>query len=248
MKKISIFCLLLVLVMILAGCIGNEPVPSSSAPSTTAPTSVPQGEDIPDEETTPSTRDPEGPELLPPVTEPADPPEFEGDIHGQINENSYQNRYIGIACEFSDDWQLYNSELGEASTSHAQFYDMQAENTVNFVTMHVTLISLSQLEQSAYQDATDEEVVAIALAGSDLYAESYAQAGITVKSMEKDRFTYLGQERWTVFTTGDMLGANYYIVQVFQYDLGPYGATVTVAGFSREDVQNALSLFQPLSP
>lgn len=228
--------------LLLMGCSKEKP----AAPTTTAPASTTQAPTVssaPPEETQPTT--------APPVTQPTTPPpEIETDIdpahRGSVQGQTYINSYIGITCTLSEDWQIQGSQLEEPSAGQTQFYDMQAENTQTNTTMHVTLVNLTQQEQLAYQYTSDEEVVDIALTGSDLHAESYAQAGITVTSMEKAKFIFLGQERWAVFTTGDMMGTNYYIVQLFAYNLGPCGATVTVAGFSRDDLQTTLDLFQRL--
>lgn len=255
MKNFRMICLLLALVMAaslaLAGCSEKDSTAPSSTPTTSTAETSSTSDDIPDKddkEPQPPTYDPEDPEPTMPPAPELDPPELEDDIDddfkGKIDGKSYTNNYIGIACALSDDWQIFGNQLGAASTGHAQFYDMQAENTKNNATMHVTLSNLTQLEQAAYGQAPDEEVVDIALTGSELHAENYAQAGITVESMVKEKFTFLGEERWTVFTTGNMLGASYYIVQIFEYDLGPCGATITVAGFSQKDVQDTLDLFQ----
>jgi len=262
MKNLRTICLLLAVVMVLsltlAGCAEKESDAPASKPSATQPDAqIPDGDDIPEQGgelpdvSEPPGYDPEGPEpTLPPVSSEIPEPDedIDEEYRGGVHEKSYQNGYIGIACELDDDWQIYSDQLGAASTGHTQFYDMRAENMKNSSSMHITLSNLTRLEQSAYQNASDEEVVDIALMGSSVHIEGYNQAGITVKSMEKGQFTFLGEEQWCVYTVGDMLGANYHIVQIFAYDIGPVGATITVAGFSRQTVQEILSLFQPFTP
>ena len=258
MKTIKLLSLMLVVLLAmsltLTGC-SEEPTAPSGKPSSSKPApEIPETPEIPEqggelpEESIPPL-DPEGPEpIIPPGGDFGDPDDEIGeDFQGGVNEKSYQNGYIGIACKLSDDWQIYSNQLG-AATGHTQFYDIQAENSLNNASMNITLMNLSRLEQDAYRNAPDEEVVDIALMGSDALIDSYAQVGITVKSMDKATVTFLGQERWCIYTLCDMLGANYYIVQLFEYDLGPVGATITVAGFTRQAVQDVLSLFRPYNP
>lgn len=237
MKKSPFLLLLpafvLALSVMVTGCHKTTEVPTQTSATTETTTAAdPPTEATPPDEPLPPEENPEMPD-----EEQTFPDGIDDAFLGSFDGNTYSNRYIGIACSFGDDWQIHTS------SSHAQFYDMQVQNTLNNASTHVVLTPLSQMEQAAYANASDGEIADIVLLNSDSHAEAYAQAGMTVKSMTKATFTFLGQERYGVYTVCDLKGVDYHIVQLFRYNLGPCGATITAAGFSEDTVRSILAGF-----
>lgn len=248
MKKSAFLSLLLLLSVVVTGCAGSAEPPAEGTSTTTITTTAdkerptdPEGPEAPVEDMLPG-------EIIPPDDDPDFPddeiylPDDLGDsILGSFDGNLYSNSYIGIARNFDSNWQVQINQSGAASINPTQFYDMQAQNILNNASTYVVLTRLSDMEQAAYATASSEEVVDIALLNSDAHCESYIQAGMTVQSMSKATFTFLGQNQFGLYTVCDLKGVDYHIVQLFRYDLGAYGATITVAGFSEETVRQILA-------
>lgn len=176
-------------------------------------------------------------------TIPSPPPEVDEEYSGTLTDTHYANGYIGIACDLSGDWQVSRDESDTDDPELNQFYDLRAENTLTKATVHVVLTALSEMEQTAYANASEEEIVDLILTNTASLTQSYEAAGMTVKSITRETVTFLGQERLVVYTVCDLKGVDYYTAQLVRYDLGSWGVTITAAGFTPEAVDATLALF-----
>ena len=79
------------------------------------------------------------------------------------------------------------------------------------------------------------------------YSESYAAAGINASSMEKTTVTFLGEEHVAIKTIAETQGVPYYILQVFNYQLGEYSVVSTMASFVDDNTDALLDLFYPVN-
>lgn len=258
MKKSSLLCLLLALVMSISmvGCtVSDAPVDEDESRVRGTVEAAGDEEDdttgpAEDETTAPSA------DAEPPVE---DEPEVEPSI-GRVEDGRYANSYVGIACQLSDDWTFYSAEqlqelpeevidstdgttLGDEIANGTQIYDMQAVNDTDGSVVNVVLSKLTLAEILAYADATEEEIIDATLEQSDILLEGYEQAGMVVKSLTKEKFTFLAEERFAMVTECEVDGASYYMVQIYDYDLGRYCAVLTVSAFSKETVQTLLDSF-----
>lgn len=182
---------------------------------------------------------------------------------GVVEGGTYTNTYAGIGCTLDSSWVIYpaeqlqempaavrdmmeGSELAEAMEGVEQFTDMFAENANAMINMNVLLQKLSMQERIAFAMLTEEEVADTLLEEQDTMAEAYAQAGITVKAMEKVVVTFLGEQHYAVKTTAETQGIPVYLLQLFEYNIGEYSVTITMTSFLEDNTESVLELFYKL--
>lgn len=252
MKKKSYLALFLAVLMALSvftGCDSKEPETGTLTPiiedPTEAPTDTEAPADVPAE--TPVTEDP-----------------AQSDVSlGRMEGGKYTNSYTGYGCTLDSSWVFYSaeelqelpentqemfseSELGEAMANYPQITDMMAENTSALTTINVLYTQIPVKEQLGYAILTEEESIDYALRQKDLMIGSYEQAGILVSSMEKAYVSFLGEDRVAIKTVASINGVPYYILQIQDYQLGPYGVTLTLSSFQEDHTESLLELFYPV--
>lgn len=230
-----ILALLLVVALLLTGCGGKDeadvggqitPAPATTPAETTAPT----------EET--------------PVS------------MGVLEGGTYHNSYAGFGCDLDANWTIYPADqlqdlpenvaqLLEGTelegTTLNQFTDVLAENVTDLTTFNVLYQKLSPQERLAHAVLDEEEVIDGVLEETSAMLEAYANAGILVESMEKKAVTFLGEERIGLYTVSTVQDVPYYMLQIFDYDLGSYSIVLTVASYWQDSTQAMLDLFYPVS-
>lgn len=179
---------------------------------------------------------------------------------GQMEGGIYTNTYAGFGCELDSEWVYYSAEqlqelpenveelikdskLGEAIADAAQIFDMQAENITDLTTMNVVYTKLGIQERLAYAMMSEEQILDLILGQSDTLTEAYTQAGFEVLGIEKVKVNFLGEERSAVRTSATIQGVNYYILQVYDYNLGQLGVTLTVGSYVEDKTEELLNLF-----
>lgn len=245
-QKISIFlALILLLTLFLTACGSKDTnISGSVTPNQNAPAAPTGG--------------------VSQVTEPvASLPERELSL-GRMEGGIYTNTYAGFSCELDSNWSFLSAreleqipstvsdlvsgtELGDLLADTQQFTDMMAENVNDLTNMNVLYQKLSMQERLSYLTLSDEQVIDSTLAQSDLMSEAYAQAGISVISMEKVSVTFAGKERSALHTTATIQDIPYYTLQFFDFDLGDYAVTTTLASYVEDNTGNLLDLFSPVA-
>lgn len=182
---------------------------------------------------------------------------------GRIEGGTYTNNYVGFAMDLDSSWTYYSaeelqdipenvaemfagSELGDSLNPLEQFTDMVAENVNLLTTINVLYQKLDMQSRLIYAAMEEEAILDATLAQSDLMLEAYSQAGIEVSSMEKVTVTFLGEERPALKTVAVMQGLDYYILQVFDYHLGEYSATITFASFVEDKTEELVAMCYPI--
>jgi len=182
---------------------------------------------------------------------------------GRLEGGVYTNTYLGIVCELDSDWTYYSAEelqelpsatetmlegsdLGELMAEYTQIMDMQAENVEDLTLINVVYTKLGVQDRILYLTMDDEQVVDSILAQSDMLIESYAQAGMSVQEMKKVAVPFLGEDRFAVWTSAEVQGVMYYILQISDYDVGEYGATITLGSYIEDRTGQLLELFYSL--
>ena len=127
-----------------------------------------------------------------------------------------------------------------------QIMDMKADNADALCTMNVLYTKLGLQERLVYLGMSDEEILEATLEQSDMMTESYAQVGILVDEMKKVTVNFLGEERVALWTSATTEGVPYYILQLFDYHVGRYAATLTVASYEEDNTEQMLDLFYQL--
>lgn len=225
MHKRNVLALVLLLCLVLSGCGGKDTVSGTVTPSTTVPAET------------------EKPASL-----------------GRLEGGVYTNTYAGYGCELDANWVYYSAEelqalpeninelladtdLADSMEDVFQIMDMKAENAQDLTTINVLYTKLGLEERLAYMVLSEEAIVDGVLTQKDALIAGYAQAGIEVTSMEKTQVTFLGETHYAVHTQAATQGVPYYILQVFDYTLGPYGVTLTLSSYVEDITQELLNLF-----
>ena len=267
-KKFTlILALFTALCLTLAACGGEPEVSGQVTPTQSVPETVPGGTVLP-EATEPPVTEPAPTE--PPATEPpaTEPPAAESDDNlslGRLEGGIYTNEYVGYACKLDSSWSFLSaeelqqipatvsdlisgSELAEALGDTAQFTDMMAENATELLSMNVLYQKLSLQDRLAYATMSEDEIADVTLAQKDMLIAAYEQAGISVTSIEKVSVTFMGEERTAIYTVAAIGDIPYYILQFFDFHLGPYAVTTTLASYVEDNTSALTGLFYRLEP
>ena len=179
---------------------------------------------------------------------------------GIVEGNTYTNTYAGFGCTLDSNWVIYpadqlqelpeitqqmveGTELEAALANVTQFTDMYAENVELLATANVLFQKLEMSQRLAYSVMDEKAVLEATLQQKDLMIEAYAQGGIMVESMEMVEVTFLGQTHWALKTVATNQGAPYYCLQLFDFWLGQYSMTLTLASFVEDQTAGMLELF-----
>ncbi len=183
---------------------------------------------------------------------------------GRIQGGIYTNEYIGLACELDSTWEFYTAEelqelpdniaelmegteLGEGIDQIQQIMDMQAECVNDMTGINILYQKLSMQERLAYMAIDEQALIELTISQQgDMITESYAQAGIIVEEMSPKTVTFLGEERTVLLTKAKIQEMDYYVLQIFNYDLGQYSATITCSSFVEDKTEELLDLFYAL--
>lgn len=245
MKKLNAMLAILLVVALLAGCSGAAEKPAGTVETIPVTEAMPTGET----ETVPTETEP--------VTEAA---EDETVAMGRMVGGVYTNSYTGYACQLDSNWTFYSAEelqempanvaeiLGDSDllddeTVLSQFTDMMAENATDPASMNVAYTKLPIQERVIYAMMDDAAVVDTILQQKDTLLEVYANAGITVESMESVTINFLGEERVAIHTAASIQGIPYYMLQISDFGLGAYGVTLTLATYLEDNTADLAALF-----
>lgn len=179
---------------------------------------------------------------------------------GRLEGGVYTNSYTGYGCTLDENWTFYSadelqelpenvaelmegSELAETGDFLGQITDMMAENVNDLTTINVLYQKLSMQERLAYMALNEEQIMDATLGQMDAMVDAYAQAGIMVDTMEKTTVTFLGEERTALLTSSTIEDIPYYTLQLFDYHLGQYSVTLTLASYVENNTAQLLELF-----
>ena len=131
-------------------------------------------------------------------------------------------------------------------SAYNQILDMMAECSDPFASINIQYTALSAQERLAHAMAGEEGLIDGTLQQKDLLISTYAQAGIDVSAMEKVTVNFCGEERFAIHTTASIQGTNYFILQLFYTNIGPYYVTVTLGAFVEDTTPQLAELFYKL--
>lgn len=177
---------------------------------------------------------------------------------GLLEGGTYTNAYTGFGFTLDSAWTIYPAEslqeLPEnvrdmfAGTEYEnmelnQFTDVMAENVDELLTMNVLYQKVSLQERLAYAVMDDADIIDVTLAQYDTLVQAYANGGIIVESMDKKTVTFLGEERVALYTVSTIQDIPYYILQIYDYNLGEYAIVTTFASYLEDNTESMLELF-----
>lgn len=193
--------------------------------------------------------------------------EAEGEIEettlGTVEGNVYTNAYAGFGCKLGENWVIQSAQdlqnmdeaiqdmlkdtaIGENMTQNQTITDMQAASPEDGTSVNVVYSPLggSKLEVLAARMMSEEQIVDGLLAQKDILIQSYQSAGMDVKDITKATMNFLGEEHPVCKTHATINGADYYLIQLFNYDIdGAFGITTTFGGTSEESIQALMDCF-----
>lgn len=219
---------------------------------------APKGEYKPAEQEDTLTDDAKPGDTLPDDTVPEEDNDFS---LGTMQGGTYENAYVGYGCTLGANWAYKTAEElqdisgltkdifeegGVDTSAFNQVLDMMAECTDPLASINIQYTALSAQERIAHRMAGEEGLVDGTLQQKDLLISTYAQAGIEVSAMEKVSVTFCGEERWAIHTTASIQGMPYYILQLFDTNIGPYYVTLTLGAFAEDTTPQLLELFYSL--
>ncbi len=245
--KLLSICLVLVL---LAGCGGQNdggntdtvPTTEPSVADTTSETQPTEGQTEPSTEATEPTE-------IPDITVAETPFSL-----GTVKDGVYASTYLGVGCKLDSNWQFYSAQQLQALPENAQdenvlsqyaaITDMMAENATEMKSLNVQYTRLTMAERIAYAYMDDDTLLDDMLQNQmDLLISSYTDAGYQVKALEKKNVTFLGEQRVALYTEATTQGTTVYILQIFDYALGQFGATITFKSFGENKTEEMLPVF-----
>lgn len=271
-KQLAIvLALLLVLPMILCACGKQEEDvrgqidtrPTETSASDKEETAAPTEEDtVPptEEDTTPPTEE----DTAAPTEEEVVSPTGEGDndnpvTMGRIQGGIYTNDYLGFGMELDDSWEFYtadelqdipdnvaellaDTEMGDSVAALNQFTEMMAESSEALATINTQYQKLSIQEQLLYLSMSSQELLEATMEEKDMLIRSYGQVGIDVESMDIVSIDFLGETCPAIKTVASTQDIPYYILQVFFFDKGQYGVTMTFSSYVEDITEDLASL------
>ena len=197
-----------------------------------------------------------------PVTEPApatEPAATDSGSLGVLEGGTYTNTYVGFGFSLDENWTIYPADqLQELPEDISSIFDgtelenynvptimdILAENLTDLTTMNVLYQKLTMQERLTYLTMTEVQIIDLMI--SDYYdalVASYANAGIIVESITTKQVTFLGQPRTALYTVASIQDIPYYILQLYDFQLGPYSITTTVASYVEDNTLSLLDLF-----
>ena len=204
------------------------------------------------------TDDAQSADTLPDDTVPEENNDFS---LGVMQGGTYENAYVGYGCTLGPNWAYKTAgelqdisgltkdifeEGGVDTSAFNQVLDMMAECTDPLASINIQYTALSAQERAAHLLAGEEGLIDGILQQKDMLISTYAQAGIEVSAMEKVSVTFCGEERWAIHTTASIQGTPYYILQLFDTNIGPYYVTLTLGAFVEDTTPQLLELFYSL--
>lgn len=265
---VSALALMLTLFLLLAGC-GQDTTDSVSgilAPSENESISFPSGtlstgtDTVQaEEEITPDAQ--EGQESAADSYD-AEPDDGQTDAvsMGTLSGGTYTNSYTGFGFTLNKNWTIYPadqlqslpedlSELLMEGTDFEgievdMFTDVLAENVEDLTTINVLYQKMDMQSRLLFLNMSEEEIIDTMLEETyDSIVSAYANAGIIIESMERTTVSFLGEERAALRTVASQSDVPYYTLQFFDYDLGQYSVTTTLASYVTDNTESLTDLF-----
>ena len=183
---------------------------------------------------------------------------------GVVDENGYENKYMGIAFA-PEGWELAGAdELQDALAESAELLEgteleekladadqvmaMQGVSPDGMANVNIIYTKLDTTERLANLVVDDEAVVDEILNQKDTLIESYASAGLEIEDIIKAEFNYCGEQRLGTLSYGSVTGVPCYILQLYERNLGSYTAAITVTSFQEDTTESVYELFESLNP
>lgn len=197
------------------------------------------------------------------VPEATEAPEVTGKTTslGRVQGGMYVNEYMGVSCTLDSGWEFYTAEelqefpenvaemfegtdMEDEMSQMAYITDMSAENQENFTSMNIIYEKMDLQQRLMLGSLSSSDIVdSMILYQKDTLVTTYAQAGINVLDMQKKSVEFCGETIDGLYMSCDVSGIPYYTLQIFDYSLGDYAVTLTLASFVEDKTQELATLY-----
>ena len=172
-----------------------------------------------------------------------------------VEENTYENEYLGMGIQLPAEFEVKsaealggsledakkmfeNTELNEQIEQANMFMDLQAMNMSTGDNMNIIYQELNKQEWIEYSKASDDEIVSSILLQKDVLKRSYEEGGLEVENIQKGSVVLLGEKVATLETKVKAYGQTLCIVQVPKFNLGgKFGIMMTFTSLTLDGVQ-----------
>lgn len=177
---------------------------------------------------------------------------------GRMENTAYVNDYAGYRCDFERAWQYYlanklqklpenlSEALNSAEVGDTELYqlqDLRADSRSGRIAIRISYQLLNDYDRRRYAVMEEETIIDLLLEQKDLLISQYARDGIEVVRMEKKAVTFLGEERTAIYTTAKKQGADYYILTIYDYQLGRYAVTTAFSSLGQDATNELAQMF-----
>ena len=197
------------------------------------------------------------------IPEATEAPEVTGKTTslGRVQGGMYVNEYMGVSCTLDSGWEFYTAEeLQEFPENVAEMFegtdmedemsqmsyitDMSAENQEDFTSMNIIYEKLDLQQRLMLGSLSSSDIVdSMLLYQKETLVTTYAQAGINVLDMAKKSVEFCGETIDGLYMSCDVSGIPYYTLQIFDYSLGDYAVTLTLASFVEDKTAELATLY-----
>ncbi len=172
----------------------------------------------------------------------------------------YTNKYLGLTGEFDSDWFIYSaaelqqmtgatmdeladSKIGDYVKTMDVVKDMMVENERDLTSINITYTKMTRQEQENYAKKTEKKIVQETVDSIGVLGDAYEQMGMTIKAASAKELYFLGEKRTAQYMYMDYMGTPYYVLQIYDYQIGEYATVITVASFKQDKTLELLDLF-----
>ena len=180
---------------------------------------------------------------------------------GKIEGSTYINEYVGFAIDLSSGWtlssadelqrlpdqvldQMNGSDLTVLLDQYEQIFDLMAERDSKAISVNYT--KLPTIERIIYAFMSEEMIVDTLLSQEDMLTATYKASGIYPKSFEKVEVEIMGKTHYALHMKATAGGDDYYTLQLFFYQKGSYGVSLTLASFDTDSTYELAKLVTAL--
>ena len=172
---------------------------------------------------------------------------------GTVNGNHYQNDFVGIQCELSNDWTIYNeAQIAEMfglyadSFTEEDFKEMIEESGSSIIfyaedSVTLSSVNISVTDTKSYSTAMGDhkELVDSII---EQMPEMMEQSVMTNVKVEADTFPFCGEDTYGTYITASVYDIPAFERQVISIE-GTYSITLTVCSYYEDSTMELLELF-----
>lgn len=182
---------------------------------------------------------------------------------GSVENKTYANPYLGFSFTVDPQWtvipaedlqdltgltkdMLSESDFGAYIASVPQYADVMAMSKDGKCQINVVYQKQPRYLENHLGSMSEEELIDSMLASESVLKETYAAANIEVLEMQKKTVTFLGEPHFALYTSAEIAGSPFHIIQLADISLMPYSVSITVGSMMEDRTQEILQYFSAI--